>query len=109
MRRLIFNSGIHQGGVIPPTLFAVFINGVLESLEASGLCCIIKNMCFNSFVHADDLLLLTISIKDLQCMLDIYFSELCWLDMSVNIKKSQCIRIGLRFNAVSVMRIWSAM
>ena len=43
---------------------------------------------------------LTNYIKDLQCMLDTCFSELCWLDMSVNIKKSQWIRIGPLFKAI---------
>jgi len=45
-------SGTRQGGVVSPTLFAVFINDVLVKLEKSGLRCFIKNICFNAFMYA---------------------------------------------------------
>jgi len=32
-------------------------------------------------------------------LLNIYEQELEWLDMSLNVKKSTCIRTGPRFNA----------
>ena len=55
-------------------------------------------MCFTAFFFADGLLLLNISLSDLQNMLSICQSEFDWLDMTVNVKKSSCIRIGSRFN-----------
>jgi len=90
--------GTRQGGVASPTLFAVFINDIIVKLEKSSLGCHIHFVCFNAFMYADDLLLLSLTVKDLQKMIDICQSELDWLDMKVNAKKSVCIRIGQRYN-----------
>jgi hypothetical protein len=49
----------------------------------------------------DDLLLVSISIHDMQNMINLCRTEFDWLDMSINIKKSTCIRIGNRFNALT--------
>ena len=56
-------------------------------------------MCFNLFLYADDLLLLSISVTDMQKMVDIVRTELDWLDMSINIHKSVCLRIRRRYDA----------
>jgi hypothetical protein len=57
-------------------------------------------MCSNAFMYADDLLLLALSVGELQKMIEICKTELDWLDMSINAKKSGCIRIGPQFNVV---------
>jgi hypothetical protein len=51
-------------------------------------------------MYADDLLLLALSIGDLQRMVDICRNELVWFDMRINIKKSLCLRVGKRFNCI---------
>ena len=93
------HCGTRQGGILSPALFAVFVNDVLLKLQRSSLGCHTRNLCLNSFMYADYLLLLSISIFDLQCMIDICKKELDWLDMKINIKKSSCIRIGSRFKS----------
>jgi len=50
-------------------------------------------------LYADDILLIAPSVTSLQQLLNICEEELEWLDMSLNAKKSTCIRIGPRFNA----------
>ena len=59
-------SGVRQGGILSPALFAVYVDDVLNKLENSKLGCVIKNKCVNSFMYADDLILLSISIHDMQ-------------------------------------------
>jgi len=49
-------------------------------------------------MYADDIILMSISISDLQKMLDICADEFCKLDMCVNASKSSRIRVGARFN-----------
>jgi len=83
-----------------PYLFATFIDDVIVILRKSALGCHIRNCCFNAFMFADDLLTATVSIADLQRMVDIVKAELDWLDMQVNVKKSKCMRIGKRFDVV---------
>src|SRR5258708_739918 len=50
-------------------------------------------------MFADDLLMLAISVVDLQAMLNICVEELTWLDMNLNVAKSACLRVGPRFLA----------
>ena len=52
-------------------------------------------------MYADDLLLLSVSICDMQNMINICKVEFDWLNMFVNIKKSSCIRVGSRFDVTS--------
>jgi hypothetical protein len=47
-------------------------------------------------MYADDLILLDISLSDLQDMVDICVTEFDLIDMKINIKKSMCLRIGKR-------------
>jgi len=47
-------------------------------------------------MYADDLLLVSLSIHDLQAIIDICCTEFLNLDMKINFKKSSCMRIGKR-------------
>jgi len=90
--------GIRQGGVLSPYLFAVYIDSVVDRVKSYGLGCYIKAMCVSVFLYADDILLLAPSLSCLQQLLYICEDELQWLDLTINARKSACIRIGPRFN-----------
>ena len=47
-------------------------------------------------MHAHDLLLMFISVSDLQMMIALCLSEFEANDMQINIKKSICTRVGVR-------------
>jgi len=47
-------------------------------------------------MYADDIVLLAPSISALQHLLDVCESELQYLDMSINVNKSVCTRVGSR-------------
>jgi len=47
-------------------------------------------------LYADDILLLSLSVTRLEQLLHACECELTWLDMSVNLSKSRCLRIGPR-------------
>lgn len=93
-------SGIKQGGVLSPLLFSLYIDCVLGHLESSGLGCYVNKVCMNSFLYADDLIVLSISVSDLQLLIDCCASVFSKLDLQINSSKSQCLRIGPRFKAV---------
>ncbi len=96
---IALSAGVRQGSILSPLLFSVYINILLIELEKTKLGCFINGRCFNSFLYADDLLLLSISVVDLQLLVDKCSEVLLSLDLQVNIKKSMCLRIGKRFKS----------
>ena len=85
-------AGIRQGGALSPVLFAVYVNSLLEKLQNIGLGCHIGMIFTGTFMYADDLVLVSASISDLQSMIDVCINELNNLDMKINANKSSCIR-----------------
>jgi len=54
------------------------------------------------YLYADDILLIAPSVSGLQTLVNICETELMNVDMSINVKKSVCIKVGPRFNAKCV-------
>lgn len=95
---VVLVSGVRQGGVLSPFFFSVYVNDLLNQLNACGIGCYIKGVCFNVIMYADDIVLTAISVNDLRRLVHIcanYFNE---IDMPLNIAKSSCLRIGIRYN-----------
>ncbi len=51
------SNGIHQGGIISPILFCVYMGVLLKQLEAEGVGCHIGKHYFGALSYADDLTL----------------------------------------------------
>ena len=80
--------GGRQGSVLSPVMFAIYLNDVYAACSLTPRSYII--------LYADDILLIATSIGELQSLFHVCETELNWLDMSINEKKSCCIRIGPR-------------
>jgi len=81
--------GVRQGFVLSPFLFAIYLDDLVDY----------RRSYYNLVIlYADDIMLLARSVCELQRMLTACERELSWLDMSINSKKSCCIRIGPRCN-----------
>ena len=66
--KIRLTAGVRQGGVLSIHLFSVFVDDVLLKLNKSSLGCHIKSLCLNAIMYADDILLMSISVCDLQTM-----------------------------------------
>ena len=87
-------AGIRQGGVLSPVLFAVHVNSLLEKMQNGGLGCHTGMLFMGAFMYADDLVLVSASISELQSMIDVCVNELNSLNMKTKANKSSCICFG---------------
>ena len=81
-------------------MFAIFIDGLVDKVKATGVGCYFSYICVSIFLYADDILLIAPSVSALQTLLCACEEELKLLDMQLNAKKSVCIRFGARFKAL---------
>ena len=86
------NFGVRQGSVLSPILFAVYLDDLSNLCASCGSCYVI--------LYADDILLIAPSVNKLENIIHAWERELTLLDMMVNFKKSCCLRIGPRCDAV---------
>jgi hypothetical protein len=80
--------GVRQGSVLAPYLFTVYLDDIRRSFDFNRETFII--------MYADDILLLAPSVCELQKLLLKCEAELTRIGMSINAKKSCCLRIGSR-------------
>jgi hypothetical protein len=86
------NLGVRQGSVLSPFLFAVYVNDIVGSYNIGEGTYIV--------LYADDILLISHSVCALQELLSKCETELKWLNMAINSKKSCCMRIGPQCDVV---------
>lgn len=87
-------SGVRQGGVLSPVLFNLYVNCMLTTLRKRNYGCHIGNLFVGCIMYADDLILLSASVLDLQTMLDCCGEVGRDLAITFNCKKSHCMIIG---------------
>jgi len=85
---------IRQDGVLSFYFFAPYIDNVVGKINDGDLGCYMKWVCISILLYVDNILLTAPSVTSLQQLLHLCEQELDLLDMSLNVKKSACIRIG---------------
>ena len=93
-RQFMVGSGVRQGSCLSPTIFNVFMNAFIVNLRRSDIGCHILNMYYGCLLYADDIVLLSPSVKGLQLMLDTCFQTACELSLQFNCSKSHCMVVG---------------
>ena len=83
--------------ILPFLLFSVTFGVRQRSVLFPFLFAIVDEIAFIG-MYADDILLISQSVCELQSLLSKCELELAWLDMRINVAKSYCLRIGLRHN-----------
>ena len=85
------SNGVRQGSVLSPVLFAVYLDGLLEELSASGVGCYWGCMFAGAFCYADDIVLLAPCPSALRTMLSICSSYAISHRLEFNANKTQLI------------------
>ena len=87
-------NGVKQGGVLSPLLFTCYIDNLLIKLEESGYGCHIRHIFMAALSYADDITLLSPSLRGLNEMLHICSLYADNFDITFNSKKTVCIKFG---------------
>ncbi len=88
-------NGVKQGGVLSPSLFGVYINGMLLQLKESGIGCHIGDVYCGGLGYADDLTLLVPPIKGLKKMFHVCEKYALEFNITFNGNKSQMMIFGV--------------
>ena len=89
-------TGVRQGGVLSPVLFAVYVNDIITRVESSGYGCEIAGNCVGILMYADDLLLISATCNGLRFVNKKWHGWICnsmpvshvWLDVDRDTIKS---------------------
>ena len=80
-------NGVHQGGILSPYLFGLYVDGLsIEVIHSDG--CTINNRFANHLFYADDLCLVAHSAMGLQTLIDIAYKYGSDFDIAFNPNKS---------------------
>ena len=84
-------NGVKQGGVISPSLFCLYLDGLIQELRENGKGCFMGNVYAGAFAYADDLTLLSPSVTALHEMVMVCSEYASKFDIQFNADKSQLI------------------
>ena len=87
-------NGVRQGGVLSPLLFSLYVDDLLEKLKNNGIGCHIGHHFVGAFGYADDLILLSPSVQDMEKMIKICEEYADEHNILFNGKKSMYLVFG---------------
>ena len=88
-------SGVRQGGVLSPKVFAIYIDDLSLDLAMCTSGCYIDDQCMNHVMYADDICGLAPSVIGLQRMLDVCLHFSIRNDIKFNPIKSLFLNLKL--------------
>ena len=89
------SNGVHQGGVLYPVLFTIYVDDLLLNLRRLGIGCFWNSLFAGALCYADDLVLLAPSPSALRLQLQCCEQFALSHAIKFNASKTQLIRFGL--------------
>ena len=83
-------NGVHQGGILSPQLFNIYIDGQSDILNKSSIGGSIGGERIIHMLYADDLCIVSLSSAGLQQLLSICDQYCAVHSVTFNVKKSVC-------------------
>ena len=84
-------NGVRQGGILSSMIFTYYINGVIKEIKKMNIGCYLRSEKTSIIAFADDIFLLSASVKGLQMLVNRAAELLTDLCLSINVKKSNYI------------------
>ena len=92
------SAGVRQGGILSPDLYSIYVDGLITILQASGIGCYTYGIFAAALFYADDMCILSPSLRGLQKMLDICSAYCLDWDICLNPKKTRNMFFGKSIN-----------
>ena len=87
-------AGVRQGGILSPDFYCIYIDDLVEILKRLGIGCYLRSVFLSVLLYADDMALVSPSLRGLQTLLKAC-EEYCnrW-DICLNPKKTKNVAFG---------------
>ena len=89
-------AGVRQGGILSPDFYCVYVDDLVGILSSLNVGCYIMNAFISALLYADDMSLISPSLKGLQKLLTACEKFCSDWDVCLNPKKSRNIYFGKR-------------
>ena len=87
-------AGVRQGGILSPDFYSIYVDDLIIQLKSSGKGCYFLAIFAAALFYADDMAILSPSIKGLSKLLDICGTYCTEWDIALNAKKSKLMMFG---------------
>jgi hypothetical protein len=94
-------NGVRQGGVLSPYLFSFYIDELTSVLRNTAVGCYFGNLFAGVVIYADDIVLLSPSVRGLRILIETTFNFAISHKLSFNPDKSFCIK----FNTINTTNV----
>ena len=85
------NLGVRQGGILSPILLKLYINDVIKTISSMNVGCRLGTLKMNIIAYADDIVILSETRSNLECLLKIFESKIQAIRLNINASKTKCI------------------
>ena len=98
-------AGVRQGGVRSADFYCLYVDDLVEILSLAGVGCHIRNMFLSILLYADDMCLISPSLKGLQRLLQITEKYCTDWDVMLNPKKSKNMQFGKKVENLPFLQL----
>ena len=98
-------AGVRQGGILSPGFYSIYIDDLIPILMSLNVGCYIRKAFVAAICYADDMALVSPSLKGLQKLLLACESYCKTWDICLNPKKSKCMFFGKRKSSLCNLKL----
>ena len=91
-------AGVRQGGILSPDFYCLYVEDLISILKSKNVGCHVLSVFVAALIYADDVALISPSLKGLCILLDATYEYCIEWDICLNARKSKLMYFGKRCN-----------